>query len=913
MATNSDVGVPIVTAGSMGQVPIVGSNLFSQYTTELSGRVALITFGGDHPSNQYAVTPDCKQGLHRIPLDRGLVPYLAINTRAGNEAVAGSTGMLSWGQVKALQDQGVTIISHGVGPHKNSWRCAATGILLRYLGTGTACTVTCAVNVNYPAKTLTAAVTGASDGFGTLDLTVAPYNTLASLANYLNTFNNGQSWECIVDPALDGTESSLNLNTNNALTTGVPLDLAPVVTITYTLSPLLATVTLANHGLWPGAPLTVAGATPAGLNITTTVYTVTGKDTFTYVPSATGIAGPGTATGTITIRARRPLSAGSGLVLYYTPTTIAGYKKVDAEFLGTSFRLYGDGVALCNFTLTGNTSYNTLYKLKTQIDALAIAGLTCDLCDDRRTGTNANPGASNPFSSGDEDSSNLEQFALREITAKYTRLNAGLPGSYIIREIAEGPISDAAAYGVTIKHFAQSGSHFTSDLAATLGTSLREKRGNPAWLSFYPYLTPVCMLPQDWHPHFEPNDGVVSPGSYTGHDTEAKLRAIVKACATSPGFMTDILTHSVAPTSVGNVGVSGYALPASNNTQDLAENLYVAFIDEVSKQAATGGLVPVTYDTLFEKRSEVKPPVNWIPNPKFITAAPSLVGACATQDLSANAAWMPSTMPYTPASITEFTSDQNGFITVTSNSATSMTLLKWRVPIPTGVNFELAIDLEYLAYGGASTGFNWAVYPVASWWQNIVGGPLVAKSSETFSKTGRMSMTFCLDVPKPMRPYLASAYVAPATGWNVPTASTSRINFGSGWITGINLAGATATATKPYEVANAINTAIQTAINAGTLDYTYANAATVVSNGTNFRVVITHPQEMATHSTSVSVATDTGSDQVTPIFGNALTGGRGQHSLLSTGEAFPIQINLVMANNGRVRLGNISLRPVTSL
>jgi hypothetical protein len=63
----------------------------------------------------------------------------------------------------------------------------------------------------------------------------------------------------------------------------------------------IATVTETNHGLRVGDPLTLEGATPAGLNGNKTVLTVPSLDTFTF--DATGI-GDGAATGTINYFAR---------------------------------------------------------------------------------------------------------------------------------------------------------------------------------------------------------------------------------------------------------------------------------------------------------------------------------------------------------------------------------------------------------------------------------------------------------------------------------------------------------------------------------------------------------------------------------------------------------------------------------
>ena len=112
-----------------------------------------------------------------------------------------------------------------------------------------------------------------------------------------------------------------------------------VKTVTITVSGGVATATASAHGYSAtvGKLITIAGATPAGLNGIKQISTVPDANTFTF--AAPGVA-DGVATGTITAR-RTPL----GWAKVFTGTNKAVYKSSDPASTGRYLRVDDTGAA----------------------------------------------------------------------------------------------------------------------------------------------------------------------------------------------------------------------------------------------------------------------------------------------------------------------------------------------------------------------------------------------------------------------------------------------------------------------------------------------------------------------------------------------------------------------------------------
>ncbi len=828
---------------------------------------AYVCLGGDHPDIQYSINGSVKGGLHRIPLDRGLPWYVAVNTHTG-DVMPGRDGItVTWAQLKEMQNQGVDIVSHGVGPHINSWRRTSTGVYIRY--TGDSSTASLDVSGTWPAismiTTLAGDQTDGSLGFN-MSLTDPLYDTIAKVAAYINTL---VKWECWVDPCLSGSELSTNFLIQSAT------NLKPTSTsITYSSGN--AVVTFAKHGAKSGDLITVTGASPSNYNVTDfKIGAIDSADVFRYPVSGN----PGNATVQGKMSFRRPICAGAGLILYYTGTA---YNVVKVENNGSTFRVYGDGVNILSYTLA-NASYDTIGKIAAAINAAGISGLSCELSDDRRTAPNVASSitSSCPYLHGSENSSNLEICYSREISSGFVRINAGLPVSYINNRRVEASVAEAANYGIKVKHFASSGSNCTFDFAPTTDV-IEEVRGNTNVFTQYPLAVPIASLPPGFHV-------VVEPNSSYGATLVAHMTCLVDALADSPGFIIDILTHSVSVD-----GSSGYALTAPQTTVDLSEAQFVELCNKLI--ANSNKIVALTYSQLNKLKPIASKPKNYLFNPKFKNSGESLLGAVALT----NTAKLPGIGLVTPAHVIT-ASVADGRFLIETNAATSFSLLTWQIMLEPEKPYSLSCVVEFQSY---TTGnLIWEVYPTQETIDHVYGGALSSITSDTQSKTGTVSMIFEVNPP-----IIFPATVKSKVGtYNVPTG-TVKIKFAAlSYLTGISLAGAIPAATTAQEVANAFNAAMATAITAGTYGEEWRNFATL-ENG---RVVIKSPYRQRIKSSEmITIAADTGSDQLTPVFGNTLISGGGSISSESSAERFPYNVRLKVACTGKFTISNPILREV---
>lgn len=825
-----------------------------------------ICMGGDHPDIQYSINGSVTKGLHSIPLDRGLPWYLAVNTHTG-DVIPGRDGItITWDQIKSLQEQGVDVISHGVGPHNNSWRRTSTGGYIRY--TGDSSTASLDISGTFPAismvTTLAGDQTDGSLGFS-IALTDAAYNTIAKVAAYINALTG---WEFWVDPCLAGTELSTNFLIQAST------NLKPTST-SITHDSGNAVVTFADHGAKSGDYITVTGATPSNYNVTNfQIGEIVNKDTFKYPVSGS----PVTATVQGKLSFRRPISAGAGLILSYTGTA---YQNVRVEVSATIFRIYCDGVALIQYTIT-NASYNTLAKVCAAVNAAGISGLVCELSDDRRTAPNEAGTASVPYMHGGENSTNLETCKSRDITAGYVRVNAGLPIHYINNRRVDASVEEAATHNVDFKHFASSGLQCCRAFAPTTD-SISEVRGNPVDLTIFPLAVPISSLPRGFHHRVSVNSGY-------GVTTDAHMTCLVDALADSPGHFIDILNHSVSVD-----GSSGYTLTPSLTTIDLSESQFVELCNKLA--ANTDKVAAITYSELIKLKTVAQKPKNYLFNPKFKNSGESLLGSTGSITTQAK---LPGIALTTPAHVTA-ASITNGRLSITTNAATSFSLLQWEAVLEPNTPYELACQVEFSAY--TSGNMYWEVYSAANTLDRIMGGPLNSYTSDQQIKNGLLRMTFEMNPPT-LVPAMAKSKTGP---YNVPVG-TIKIKFGAlPYLAGISLAGATPSATTAAEVVIAFNTAMATAITAGTYGEEWRNWATL-ENG---RVVISSPyRQRLRNSETILMSADTGSDQLTPVFGSTLITGNGSYDSSSSAERFPTKIRLKVACQGSFTISDPMLREI---
>ena len=842
----SDIGVMGYSDGIRWKLP----------PAYLAANKSYICLGGDHPNRQYL------NGLHKIALDRGLPWYMAINTTTG-ETIPDIEGItLSWEQIKAVQSDGVDIVSHGCGPHINSWRRISSGGFIKYTGNATTASLT--ISGTFPAMTLATTLAGDQTdgtlGFS-LDLTSASYDTCEKVAAYIDAL---PGWSFIIDPCLKGSEASSSFLAQTAT------NLKPTTT-SITQTGGNATVRFDNHGARYGDSITISGAVPSNYNGTFTINNAT-TNTLSYPVSGN----PVTATTQGKMTYYRPVSAGTGLVLSYTGSA---YQHLRVEN-STTFKLYGDGVPLCAFNLSVST-YDTLTKLKTQLDALAIAGLLVEICDDKRSAP-ALTGGTYPYCHGDELSINLEKCYTRELTSGYVRINAGIPCAYLINRRVEESVDTALLHGVSMRHFASSGINLSYQFAPTT-TVINETRGNTDLSNTYPNASPMSSLPTGFHYVVEPN------ASY-GVTSAAHMTCLIDALADSPGFLIDLLCHFVLPD-----GTSGYTLPNIGSTWDLTESELVTLCDRINFYSDK--IAALDYTQLSTVKALVPEPKNYLFNPKFRNYGGSLLNLVALTD-SAN---LPGILINTPAHVTA-ASVNDGVFRIATNATTTFTFLQWIAPLKTRTVYRLSVNVEFHVKVSGTITFvvSSTKNPLSKIYQT---GPM---TSDQLSTTGRIEFDFELK-PDNFTP----ATIRSKTGtYNVPVG-TVKINYSTlPVITGISLAGATPTATTAQEVCNSFNAAMSSAITAGTYTEEWRNFATI-ENG---KVVLSAPynQKLPQNETMI-LSADTGADQLTPVFGFTSCTGTGSDSSASKAENFPVNIKLQVQCHGDFSISDPVLRRISNV
>lgn len=158
----------------------------------------VLMLGGDHPYLQWYGTTG-SNGMAQMYKDRGIKPYIAINTGNHNTYLEDPTDFMSWSQIAAMSNV-ADLIAHG-HRHPQAWDLVNTGITVRYTGPAATATVT------ITSTTISGATAGAVEDFS-FDMTTAPYDTLAEVVAAIDALPN---WTCTMAGELAGTEASTNL------------------------------------------------------------------------------------------------------------------------------------------------------------------------------------------------------------------------------------------------------------------------------------------------------------------------------------------------------------------------------------------------------------------------------------------------------------------------------------------------------------------------------------------------------------------------------------------------------------------------------------------------------------------------------------------------------------------------------
>ena len=565
------------------------------------------------------------------------------------------------------------------------------------------------------------------------------------------------------------------------------------------------------------------------------------------------------------------IAAGGGIQVRYTGTT---YRSARVQVAGTILRVYGDGVPILALDLT-SASYDTLQEVVTAINGLS--GWIAYLCDNH----NSIDSDADNYISGAEASANLLASDEADCIMREVIIDAGLTHAYMRRRQWASCRDVAAANGIGITSFAQSGGFFYEDQLFGAST-YRMHRGSPRF-GYAPFAAPLADARS-----FVTHQAWEISGGWT---SAARLTAIIDALEDSGPMIVCGLIHAITPD-----GTSGYPIiPDGQATQ--TEAAMIALLARIKAGVAAGRLRVAKLSDVPRLAGMAPKPANLIFNPLFKNSGESLVGIASVDDGKRVPGWR----WQTPAHVTAATVT-DGVIELTTNASTLLFPAQQAVRLEPGVTYEAGINVEAVGALSGGNGVGLRLQPLNGVMptQTVLNDTIQSVRRLT---TGASVVRFTVPGDQPTPPFVRSV----AGPFNLAATANIRVNIDSKGLTAdINVAGATPSATTAKEVAAAINAAI--AANAS-YPAEYHTAAKVEGN----RVVISSPWATGGDPTSNRVLVDQGSanDAFATIFGVATTNdGLG----VKTGSLVPRWWMLIvsMDTTGTARVSEPWLRKVAS-
>lgn len=679
-----------------------------------TGEASVLVIGGDHPYVQWGGLADAEAGMARGYLDRGITPYMAINTDPQNASTPGAPGALTWEQVRDLQAAGVEIVSHG-NFHVSYWQRPNTGVRIEYSGGNSSASVHVQNSGADVVLTLTDSAPTA--------LTITG-KTLTQMKGMIEAVSG---WTCTIADELLGTERA------------------------ETLLRLSAARSVKSGG------------------------SVISDNTF--------------------------FACGGGIQIAQTGTAYrhAWFRRRDS---GT-FELYGDGRMLLSVDL-GNASYNTLTKLQAAISG--VTGFTATMFQSEVS-------SARNFIIGDELSLNLHEIRYAECGTRAAYISAGLPLWYMQERQFVKAKETAAANGVKLDNWAQSGADAYGWTAAG-HDSYGFHRVESYLLDVAPKATHL-NTPVNWMPHRKTDlrDDATTPYSSNA------LFAMVDALCASKGFAQNVLIHALKDGS----GIA--ALPALANVPGGSLNMYaddwVAFIDYIGTKVASGELQVWTHARMLRDRRKMAPPRNLIYNPIFANQGGSLIVTGG----SANAGQMVPGWRILPNSTFAAACYVDGqSLCMESTNLGAVAVFSTQVLLTPGVTYEFGVMVELedvhatasnsmvqvvLKAGGGAKLPGYTPTIDAITWR---AGAVVEASSAQSYRIGHVNFRFtCPQPPASDPPTVVSSQTL--TTVDMSTNKNIKVNILSKGVINIDCStgAASASAVTPGEICRAINEALSKA------------------------------------------------------------------------------------------------------
>lgn len=581
--------------------------------------------------------------------------------------------------------------------------------------------------------------------------------------------------------------------------------------------------------------------------------------------------------------------AGGGLELQYTART---YKHVWCrKTTSNTFTIWSDGVQVYSLAL-GTNSFSTLL---TAINALSGTDYVAKLCDNGNAEA-VLAGSSKPtYMVGDELATNMKAMLYKDISHRPSLSSGGIPMWKIVDLHMEYTKTVAAANGIWLRHFAQSGSAFYPWMTDHAAYGMY--RGNPFSLANTPYIMPRYRT-REFITHRTLTDG----GGGVGTHGAAQVACIPEAM--SGGGDVHNAEPFVFCSNVHKVlrdGTSGYSLPDSDQSYyDQTEASLNTYIKNMEIFKGKGLLRTMTPSELFNVKKS-KRPRNLLINPRLINSGSAGKPAAGSQDFGY---WIPGCAAIRGSNMTTY-DVSSGVLSVVANSTTAVEVLGWDVYLEPGKSYELTAYMDVSAWS-AGNGVSWSFQSAYGQMKGIQTPETNYKiTGEQAFETGFVKLR--VTVPKPEN-FVPPQIISIAGPWNLTTNKNIKLNILSvGAVDNIDcsVGAGSAAAVKAKEAAAAINAAIAADAAYASLSQ-YHSIASADSN----KLIITAPT-IGTDQLSPIALSAAGSVSATAvIFGNATGEGRPQFLNPATAENYPFHVGLRWSMTATANLYGFSMREV---
>lgn len=458
-----------------------------------------------------------------------------------------------------------------------------------------------------------------------------------------------------------------------------------------------------------------------------------------------------------------------GLLIRYTGTA---YREVaiTCNDATNNLGLFADGARL--LSTTTNASLSTIAAA---VNALNVAGLTCLVLDNGRSAqtiggsTAENPGqvTRETYCFGDESGLGLRRYEHTPITFFGIHLDMGMGWAYAVRRQIEAVKERAAAAGINLYGFAQSGGRFNPWFIRSMADEHEFWRGDRSYVEGASGISPHAMP-------------AGTPAQHTGHFTSRNLasslpygeddvNAIIDALADTEGWAVCWLQHLCTPTPADP---SGYTVATQIEYSD-ADQDEGPFVRELTHAAAArdaGRIVIVGPQDFQRLRRLSRGPNNRVFNPRFRNGRAGNLLGITTALLGASGVAVPGWKLATAAAdwsaVTVDATTRELVLTTNGAMGANKTPISCNLYLEPGKTYSIGATLNLREWGTTSSrNVRWNVQPLHS-----TLGPLVAQgesalSSPTWSTgfQGDGSFTFTVPTPPAMSPARIISLAGPFT------------------------------------------------------------------------------------------------------------------------------------------------------